>query len=281
MTTLVTSDSTSSNRPPRGSHPPLYWVAVLAAAVLVVFLVLPLLAIAQRAWSMAGGIDDRTWETLREALVLSLWTTAIALIVIILLGTPLAYFLARRHFRGKALLETLIDLPMVLPPAVAGLALLMAFGRRGLIGETLDGWGITLGFTSTAVILAQIFVASPFFVRSARAGFARADRELEEAAADLGASPLQVVRSVTLPMARSSLAAGAVLAWARAVGEFGATIIFAGNLSGRTQTAPLYIFAKFNEGQVEAANAVAVVLAVFSFVIFSILFFARDWLEAE
>jgi molybdate transport system permease protein len=236
------------------------WAAWIAAALLVVFLVLPLAAIVERAWTEADGVDDRTWETLRQALVLSLWTTAVSLVVIILLGTPLAFLLARRHFRGKALLETLIDLPMVLPPAVAGLALLMAFGRRGLIGETLDRWGITIAFTSTAVILAQIFVASPFYIRSARAGFARSDRELEEAAADLGATPLRVVRSVTIPMAKSSLAAGAVLAWARAVGEFGATIIFAGSLAGRTQTMPLAIYGRYEAGDLSTALVLAVIL---------------------
>jgi molybdate transport system permease protein len=227
---------------------------------LLVFLVVPLVAIVQRAWSEADEAGSETRQTLRDALGLTLWTTAVSLVVIVLLGTPLAYLLARKQFRGKAVVETLVDLPMVLPPAVAGLALLMAFGRRGLVGETLDGWGLTLGFTSIAVIMAQVFVSSPFYVRSARAGFSRSDRELEEAAADLGATPTRVLRSVTLPLAKSSLAAGSVLAWARAVGEFGATIIFAGSIAGTTQTMPLTIYGRYEAGDLETALVLAVIL---------------------
>ncbi len=236
------------------------WTVRLAAGVLLAFLIMPLVAIVHRVWSEAGGANSGTWQTLRDSLQLTLWTTSVSLLVIVALGTPLAYLLARKSFRGKALVETLIDLPMVLPPAVAGLALLMAFGRRGLVGETLDGWGISIGFTSIAVIMAQIFVASPFFVRAARAGFARSDRELEEAAADLGATPARVLRSVTLPLAKSSLAAGSVLAWARAVGEFGATIIFAGSIAGTTQTMPLAIYGRYEAGDLETALVLAVLL---------------------
>jgi molybdate transport system permease protein len=243
------------------------WIAWLAGAALLVFLVLPLVAIVHRAWADAGEISDATWDVLREALVLSMWTTAVSLVVVVLLGTPLAYLLARRHFRGKPLVETLVDLPMVLPPAVAGLALLMAFGRRGLVGETLAEWGITIGFTATAVILAQIFVASPFYVRSARAGFLRSDRALEEAASALGAPPARVLWAVTLPLARSSLAAGAVLAWARAVGEFGATIIFAGSFAGRTQTMPLAIYGRYQAGDLETALVLAVILLAISMLV--------------
>ena len=202
-----------------------------------------------------------------EAMTLTLVTSVISLLVVVLLGTPLAYLLARRSFPGKALVETFIDLPMVLPPAVAGLALLMAFGRRGLIGSTLDGWGITIGFTTTAVVMAQIFVASPFFVRAARSGFARSERNLEEAATDLGASPAAVFRTVTLPLAQSGLAAGAVLAWARAVGEFGATIIFAGSIAGVTQTMPLAIYSRFEAGDLETALLLGVLLLAASMLV--------------
>jgi molybdate transport system permease protein len=191
---------------------------------------------------------------------LSLITSFVALGLIVLFGTPLAYLLARARFPGRGLINTLVDLPMVLPPAVAGIALLMAFGRRGVVGQHLADAGITLGFTTTAVVIAQTFVAVPFYVRSARAGFARVDRELEEAAADLGAAPATVLRSITLPLIRPSLAAGAVLAWARAIGEFGATIMFAGNIAGRTQTMPLAIYGRYESGDLETALLLSVVL---------------------
>ena len=190
-----------------------------------------------------------------------------SLLLIIGFGTPLAYAIARRSFRAKPVLETLIDLPMVLPPAVAGLALLMAFGRRGVLGGWLDDAGVRIGFTTTAVIFAQIFVSSPFYVRSARAAFSRMDPSMEEAAADLGASPMRVLRSVTVPLAAPGLMAGAVLAWARAVGEFGATIMFAGNLPRETQTLPLAIYGRYEAGDLETALAMALILLVSSFLV--------------
>jgi molybdate transport system permease protein len=194
-------------------------------------------------------------------------TSIVSLLLIIGAGTPLAFGIARRSFRGKAVLETLIDLPMVLPPAVAGLALLMAFGRRGVLGGWLDDAGIRIGFTTTAVVFAQVFVASPFFVRAARAAFARVETSVEEAASDLGATPTRVMRSVTLPLAAPGLMAGAVLAWARAVGEFGATIMFAGNLPRETQTLPLAIYGRYEAGDLETALAMALILLGSSFLV--------------
>ena len=236
-------------------------IALVAAGSLLLFLILPLVSLVWRAARTFDGIDSETTETLRQALRLTLTSSLISLVVVVLLGTPLAYLLARRRFRGSSLVETLIDLPMILPPAVAGLALLMAFGRRGLAGSVLDEqWGITVGFTTTAVILAQIFVATPFYVRAARSGFTRVDRELEDAAADLGASPWRVLWSVTLPMARSAISAGAVLAWARAVGEFGATIMFAGSIAGRTETMPLAVYGRYEAGDLNTALVLAVIL---------------------
>lgn len=238
------------------------WLALLAAVAMVVFLALPLLGLFWRTIERFDGVSDRTSTTLREALALSLWTTCVSMAVVLLLGTPLAYLLGRRTFRGKNMLETLIDLPIVLPPAVAGLALLMAFGRRGLVGEYLDQhFGITIGFTSTAVVMAQIFVASPFYVRAARAGFARLDRGMEEAAADLGADPVRVLRTVTLPMARPAIGAGLVLAWARALGEFGATIMFAGSIAGRTETMPLAVYGRYEAGDLNTALLLSIILA--------------------
>jgi molybdate transport system permease protein len=191
----------------------------------------------------------------------------IAMLIVVRLGTPLAYLLARRSFPGRTVLDTLVDLPIVLPPAVAGLALLMAFGRRGILGGTLAAWGITIPFTTTAVVIAQIFVAVPFYVRAARSGFQRVEPELEEAAADLGAGPTRVFWTTTLPLARPGLAAGAVVAWSRALGECGATLMFAGNLAGRTQTMPLAIYERYVAGDLTTALVLAILLLVVSLVI--------------
>ena len=236
-------------------------LAVLAAASMVAFLALPLVGLLSRTIERFDGVSDRTATTLREALSLSLTTTCISMAIVLFLGTPLAYLLGRHSFRGKDVLETLIDLPIVLPPAVAGLALLMAFGRRGLVGEYLDQhFGITIGFTTTAVVMAQIFVASPFYVRAARAGFARFDKGMEEAAADLGADPWRVLRTVTVPMARPAIGAGLVLAWARALGEFGATIMFAGSIAGKTETMPLAVYSRYEAGDLNTALLLSVIL---------------------
>ena len=241
--------------------------AWLAAGLLVLFLAVPLAAMVWRAAGQSRGLNPEAAATLRYALTLSLTTSAVALAVILGLGTPLAYLLARRRFRGARLIDTLVDVPIVLPPAVAGIALLMAFGRRGIVGRWLAEAGVTIGFTTTAVILAQVFVAAPFFVRAAKSGFARVDRDLEDAAADLGAPPLTVFRTVTLPLAWPGLVAGAVLAWARALGEFGATIMFAGNFPGVTQTMPLAIYGRFGAGDLQSALLLSLVLLVASIVV--------------
>jgi molybdate transport system permease protein len=245
----------------------LWAVALSASATLLLFLALPLVAMTWRAWQESRGLSHEAVATLRQALSLSLWTSGCAMAVIVTLGTPLAYLLARRPFRGSRIIDTLIDLPIVMPPAVAGIALLMAFGRYGLVGQWLNGFGITIGFTTAAVILAQIFIAAPFYVRATKSGFARIDRDLEQAAADLGASPLRVFQTVTLPMTLPSLVAGAVLAWARALGEFGATIMFAGSFPGVTQTMPLAIYGRFGAGDLQSALLLSLVLLVASVVL--------------
>jgi molybdate transport system permease protein len=234
------------------------------ALLLVLFLAVPIAALVVRALGAGSRWDTRTFDTLRQALGLSMATTALTMVVVIVLGTPLAYLLARRRFRGAAAVEALVDLPIVLPPAVAGIALLVAFGRQGLAGQWLAGGGVTFGFTTIAVVMAQLFVSAPFYVIAARAGFARVDRDVEAAAADLGAPPGQVFRTVTLPLIAPSLIAGAVLAWARALGEFGATIMFAGNFPGVTQTMPLAIYARFGAGDMPTALLLSVVLLVAS-----------------
>jgi molybdate transport system permease protein len=181
-----------------------------------------------------------------DALVVSLKTTLIAEALILLFGTPLAYLLATRHFRGRVLLVTLVELPLVLPPAVAGIGLFAAFGRSGLLGSTLDVLGLQLPFTVTAVVLAITFVASPLYVRTAIAAFEAVDPDLVSASRTLGAGPAKTFFRVTLRLAGGGLAAGAALAFARALGEFGATIMFAGSLRGVTQTLPLAIYEQFS-----------------------------------
>jgi molybdate transport system permease protein len=193
-------------------------------------------------------------------------TTSITLVVTLVFGTPVAYLLARYNFPFRRAVDTLLDLPTVLPPSVAGVALLMAFGRRGLVGEWLEIWGLHIAFTQVAVVLAQTFIAAPFYVKAATLGFASVDRDLEQAAALDGAGTRQVFRFITLPLARSALLSGAVMTWARALGEFGATIIFAGNYPGRTQTMPLAIYIGF-ELDLNVALTLSVILVGCSFAV--------------
>lgn len=265
-TSLPSRSSQSVARFIRGSMTTVVW---LAATPLLVFLVIPILAILLRLeWS-------DLWSTMRESVVtqaiwLSLMTSLLATGLALVFGAPLAYVLARRQFRGRTIVDTLVDLPMVLPPSVAGIALLIAFGRRGLIGAPLAEFGITLSFTQIAVVLAQCFVAAPYFVKAASAGFAGVDRDLEQAAALDGASGAQVFRLITVPLAWPALFSGAVMTWARALGEFGATIIFAGNLPGRTQTMPLAIYLGF-ERDLNLALTLAVILLAVSFAVLALV----------
>lgn len=238
---------------------------LVTAVVFAIFLGLPVLVLVIRA--AAGGSLARSLVSpaVLDAVGLSLMTTSASLLLTVAIGLPLAFVLARRTFPGKRLAEIVIDLPIVLPPSVAGLALLLVFGRRGLLAGPLDLLGWTIPFTTVAVILAQTFVSAPFFVRSARAGIASVDRDLEDAARVDGASERQVFRAVTIPLAASALAAGLVMSWARALGEFGATIMFAGNVEGRTQTLPLVVYAEFGAGDLDASIAAAAVLVLAAF----------------
>ncbi len=212
-----------------------------ATLPLLLFLALPVVALLLRT-PLADVPQTLRDPVALQAMRLSLVTSTTATLLAVLLGLPLAWLLARKKFRGRAFVDTLVDLPMVLPPAVAGLALLMAFGRRGLLGQPLSLLGVEIVFTPVAVVMAQLFIASPFFVKAAVSGFGAVSHELEEAARLDGAGALQVFRYVTLPLARNILFSGAAMTWARALGEFGATIIFAGNFPGRTQTMPLAIY---------------------------------------
>lgn len=239
------------------------------ASLLVLFLALPLLALVLRALPL--GLDAWMNPNTLAALQLSFATATLSTLIAFGIGTPVAYLLARENFRGKALVDTLIDLPMVLPPAVAGIALLMTFGRRGLLGPTLSLFGIELPFTTGAVILAQTFVAAPFYVRSAKAGFGAVDKKLEQMSALLGVSNLATFFRITVPLAAPSLFSGLLMTWARALGEFGATIMFAGNFPGRTQTMPLAIYAGL-ESNLDSALTLSLILVVVSF---GILFAVR------
>lgn len=259
----------------QGPRPVLLFLPALA---IVAFLLVPLVALLWRALPSLGiGVAN---PLVLDALKLSLWTTAASTAITVLIGTPTAYLLARYRLPGLRLVRTLIDLPIVLPPAVAGLALLMAFGRRGLLGGSLSLLDISLPFTTAAVILAQTFVAAPFFIRGARVGFAGVDRRLEQIAATLGASGWKIFWRVTVPLAARDLVSGAVMTWTRALGEFGATIMFAGNFRGRTQTMPLAIYMGLQE-DLSAALTLAAILLIVSFGLLAVLRLGLSWSSAD
>lgn len=240
-------------------------IAVAALSLLAGFISLPLVSLV--IWT----ISSASWRSMTspvavEALLLSAKTTGVTMVVVIFVGTPAAYALARFKFPGKRIIDTLVDIPAVLPPSAAGIALLLAFGRFGLLGERLQVFGVTITFTITAVILAQVFVAAHFYVRQAAVGFGRVNREIEEAAQVDGAGRAMVFLKVTVPLTYPALVAGAVTAWARALGEFGATLIVAGNLQGVTQTIPLAIYAAL-ESDFDAAVALSVMVLAFAFAV--------------
>jgi molybdate transport system permease protein len=230
---------------------------------MVAFLSLPLLALFMRT-SLEQLIANLNQPQVLQAISLSLVTTMVSTVIIVLFGTPTAFALAHDSSRLSRLVDTVVDLPTVLPPAVAGVALLMAFGRRGIFGDLLGVLDLDIAFTGAAVVLAQTFIASPFYIKAAKLGFASIEPELEQAAALDGASNWQVFRYVTIPLSRSALLGGSVMSWARALGEFGATIIFAGNFPGRTQTMPLAIYLGF-ELDLDVALTLSVILVGFSF----------------
>jgi len=239
---------------------------LIPAVIAVAFLLLPLAGLVVRApWgrlaSALSGADAV------QALVLSLWTATVATGVCIVIGVPLAWVLARTSFPGRRLLRALVTLPLVLPPVVGGVALLLAFGRTGFIGRLLDSWfGLTIPFTPLAVVMAQTFVAMPFLVITVEGALRSADQGFEEAATTLGASRMTVFRRVTVPLIAPSLAAGSVLCWARALGEFGATITFAGSFPGRTETMPIAVYYAL-ENDPDAAIALSLVLLLVSIVV--------------
>src|SRR5690242_13506965 len=238
------------------------WALGIPAAIGALFLLVPLAAMLLRApWSGLLGILENS--QVLDALRLSLVCATAATVLSLLVGVPLAWVLARGRFRGLAVVRALVTLPLVLPPVVGGVALLLALGRNGVVGQWLDSWfGITLPFTTAGVVVAETFVAMPFLVISVEGTLRAADPRYEEAAATLGAGPLTAFRRVTLPLIAPGVAAGAVLAWARALGEFGATITFAGNFPGRTQTMPLAVYLALQNDPTAAIALSLVLLAV-------------------
>jgi molybdate transport system permease protein len=242
---------------------------LLASASLALFLLLPVVALfATLSWSdFLGGLRD---PLLAPALRLSLLTTTSSLVLVVVLGSLLAWRVARNPGRLSRWLEAVSQIPAVIPPAVAGVGLLLAFGRRGLFGALLDRHGIAIAFTTPAVVMAEAFVSAPFFVQAAIAAFRRVDPNLLVVARTLGASPFRTFLRVGLPLAAPGLVAGAAMSWARAVGEFGATILFAGNLTGRTQTMPLAVYTAM-ESDLRAAQALSIILVVAAFALLFVL----------
>ncbi|MDD4651761.1 MAG: ABC transporter permease [Methanothrix sp.] len=245
--------------------------AVLAVllTMAISFIALPVLAL------FIKSPLDTTLRSLHDpvvidALRLSLITSTITTLVVVVMGTPIAYVSARFHYHGKELADSLIDLPVIMPPAVAGIALLMAFGRMGIVGRHLNALGISIAFTTMAVILAQTFVSSPFYIRQARTSFEDVDPAFENASRTLGASRSYTFFHVILPIAMNGLFSGAIMAFARSLGEFGATIMFAGNFQGRTQTMPLAIYTAM-QGDLDVSLCIAIILVAISFMVIALV----------
>jgi len=263
--------------PRKAKLPSLHWPArtwQIWSLPFVLFLLVPIAAIVLRI-SPADFWTNLNRAQVFQAVRLSLVTSVVTVIVSALFGTPVAYLISHRHYRVARWVDILVDLPTVLPPAVAGVALLMAFGRRGLLGGVLSNFGLSIPFTTLAVILAQTFIAAPLYIKSAALGFAEVDCELRKSAALDGANRWQTFRFIMVPIASRALISGAVMTWARALGEFGATIIFAGNFPGRTQTMPLAIYLGF-ELDLQVALTLSVILIVLSFLTIVLV---KSWLN--
>lgn len=251
----------------RAPSTPLFTVVLGGALLTLLVLPIATLVLTSSPGDIARGLAH---PLASSAIALSLKTTSLSLVLVIALGTPLAYWLAHSASRVSALLQAAIELPIVLPPAVLGVALLLVFGRAGVFGGALEAIGISLPFSVAAVVIAQVIVCAPFYVQAARVGFEAVDADLTLVARTLGGSPARVFSRVTLPLASPAMLTGAALAWARALGEFGATLLFAGSLAGRTQTLPLAIYAAL-ESDISAARAIAIVLCGIAFALLVVL----------
>jgi molybdate transport system permease protein len=248
------------------------WVVVVVLA----FLLLPIVALVTYQ-PVSSLLDGFTAKVATDAILVSLKTNAIAFAVMIAFGTPFAYVLARNRFRGRSVVITLVEVPLALPPAVAGLGLLVAFGRLGLLGPTLGKLGINLAFTQAAVVIAVLFVASPFYLRGAIAAFEAIDGTLLDVAGTLGAGPLRRVLRVALPLASGGLGAAAAVAFARGIGEFGATILFAGSFQGTTQTLPLAVYSLFDANLDQAISIGVLLIIVSAAILFTSRLLTRTW----
>jgi molybdate transport system permease protein len=247
--------------------------------VVLAFLLLPIVALVtyQPLHDLIHGFGTKVAT---DAILVSLKTNAIAFALMVCVGTPFAYVLARSRFPGRSLVITIVEIPLVMPPAVAGLALLVAFGRLGLLGHTLSALGIDLGFTQAAVVLAILFVAGPFYLRGAIASFTALDATLLDVAGTLGAGPLRRLVRVAIPLAAGGLGAAAAVAFARGLGEFGATILFAGSFQGSTQTLPLAVYSLF-DANLDQAIAIGVLLIIVSAaILLTAKLVARSWISA-
>jgi molybdate transport system permease protein len=248
------------------------WVIVVVLA----FLLLPIVALITYQ-PVSSLLDGFSAKVATDAILVSLKTNAIAFAVMIGFGTPFAYVLARNQFRGRSVVLTLVEIPLALPPAVAGLGLLVAFGRLGLLGPTLGSLGINLAFTQAAVVIAVLFVASPFYLRGAIAAFEAIDGTLLDVAGTLGAGPVRRVLRVALPLASGGLGAAAAVAFARGIGEFGATILFAGSFQGTTQTLPLAVYSLFDANLDQAISIGVLLIIVSATILFTSRLLTRTW----
>jgi molybdate transport system permease protein len=250
--------------------------AIVVLSAVMAFLLLPIVALVtyQPVHTLIDGFGAKV---VTDAVLVSLKTNVIAFILMILLGTPFAYIVARHRFPGRSLVITLVEVPLVMPPAVAGLGLLVAFGRLGLLGHTLDTLGINLAFTQAAVVIAILFVASPFYVRGAIAAFESIDTTLIDVAGTLGAGPVRRMLRVAIPLASGGLGAAAAVAFARGVGEFGATILFAGSFQGSTQTLPLAVYSLFDANLDQAISVGVLLIIVSAAILLTTKLLSRAW----
>lgn len=262
----------------RSSHPLWMPAGITVTLLYVLFIGLPVVAILVKAAQQKGLMASLLSDTTIQALQLSIITSIISIIIVVIIGTPFALLLARKDNLLLKFIDSLVELPIILPPIVAGVAMLMAFGRQGIMGPALSSVGIALPFTTGAVICAQIFVAAPFYIRAAKLGFQSVSTDYEDVSQTLGVSPWQTFWKLTIPLASPSILSGLALAWARAISEFGATIMFAGNLTGKTQTMPLAILTAM-ESDIGASLGLSVILLFASIVVLIILgFFAnKSW----
>jgi len=262
----------------RSSHPLWMPAGITVTLLYVLFIGLPVVAILVKAAQQKGLMASLLSDTTIQALQLSIVTSIISIIIVVIIGTPFALLLARKDNLLLKFIDSLVELPIILPPIVAGVAMLMAFGRQGIMGPALSSVGIALPFTTGAVICAQVFVAAPFYIRAAKLGFQSVSTDYEDVSQTLGVSPWQTFWKLTIPLASPSILSGLALAWARAISEFGATIMFAGNLTGKTQTMPLAILTAM-ESDIGASLGLSVILLFASIVVLIILgFFAnKSW----